>query len=92
MIDFAVTYSEDIWAVFRSPHGETSVSQYKNGEWVSCILENPLDAMEIPIDDEVEAKQNYIDFIFHPGRFPVTVINKALSVRTEIFWFQFVKF
>ncbi|KAK6630703.1 hypothetical protein RUM44_002872 [Polyplax serrata] len=80
VIDFAVTYSEDIWAVFRSPHGETSVSQYKNGEWVSCILENPLDAMEIPIDDEVEAKQNYIDFIFHPGRFPVTVINKALSI------------
>lgn len=32
------------------------------------------------MDDEIEAKQNYIDFIFHPGRFPVAVINKALSV------------
>ncbi|EEB10017.1 conserved hypothetical protein [Pediculus humanus corporis] len=80
VIDFAITYSEDIWAVFRSPHGEASVSYYRNGNWVSCVLENPLDALEIPINEEMEAKQNYIDFIFQPGRFPISVINKALSI------------
>ena len=60
--------------------------------WVSCILENPLDRTEIPLDPEIDSKQNYIDFIFHPGRFPVSVINKALSVNTLIFELFNLKF
>lgn len=82
MVDFAVTANREVWAVFRSPQGETSLLVCKGDDsvWTPCILENPLDRTEIPLDLEIDAKQNYIDFIFHPGRFPVSVINKALSV------------
>lgn len=32
------------------------------------------------MDPDVDPKQAYLDFLFYPGRFPVSVINKALSI------------
>lgn len=42
----------------------------------------PLPDAEQPVDDsgDKDPRHIYMQYIFHPGRFPVHVIRKALSV------------
>lgn len=50
--------------------------------WMPVTLE-PLPDAEQPLEDssDKDPRQIYMQCIFHPGRFPVHVIRKALSVR-----------
>lgn len=50
--------------------------------WMPVCLEALPDA-EQPVEDcnDKDPRQIYMQYIFHPGRFPVHVIRKALSVR-----------
>lgn len=50
--------------------------------WMPVTLE-PLPDAEQPLEDsnDKDPRQIYMQYIFHPGRFPVHVIRKALSVK-----------
>lgn len=83
-MDFSLD-SKRLWAVWRDTEGECCVKSacldnHCRGEWMRTVLNPPLDPEYIPVDPDVDPKQAYVSFIFHPGRFPLSVISKALSI------------
>lgn len=87
MIDYALTPSR-IWSIWRSLDGEWSLysGQYNSEEtnddfvWTPVVLEPLPNAQELPCDGTIDPRQQYLDYIFYPGRFPLQIISKALSV------------
>ncbi|XP_057663813.1 nuclear pore complex protein Nup160 homolog [Diorhabda carinulata] len=91
LIDFAVQTNR-IWSVWRCEDGDSMVytaslpvSQqsgvFKSSSWSPVILETIPDANEAPSNDgEGDPRQVYLQYIFHPGRFPLHIISKALSI------------
>lgn len=75
-----MTGNLEVWTVLRSATGDTALAVSSDGIWLNCELETPWERDEVPVDPDVDPKQAYLDFLFYPGRFPVPVINKALSV------------
>ncbi|KAJ8959900.1 hypothetical protein NQ318_011637 [Aromia moschata] len=84
LIDFAIQTNR-LWSAWRSEDGECVVytASYKSNNWTRVILEtlpdeDPLNMSDM--DEHYEPRQFYLDYIFHPGRFPLSVISKALSI------------
>lgn len=56
--------------------------------WTPVVLENIPDVETGPVEDgEGDPRQVYLGHIFYPGRFPLHIISKALSVS-----FNFTKY
>lgn len=90
LVDFSFTPAR-LWALYRDDIDSQSASVWsiclnndenssQNNRWQPIILEPMLPSDEIIINPELDAKQNYLDFIFYPGRFPLNIISKALSI------------
>lgn len=91
LVDFALTPTR-IWSVwgiegafaFHSVYTAVlNVEKSVGLHWMPVTLE-PLPDPEQPVDDssDKDPRQIYMQYIFHPGRFPVHVIRKALSVSS----------
>jgi len=79
-VDFSITSNLEAWVILRSATGESSVILCKEDNIFNCELETPWEKEDGPADPDIDPKQAYLDFLFHPGRFPVAIINKALSI------------
>ncbi|CAH0554990.1 unnamed protein product [Brassicogethes aeneus] len=90
LIDFALQPNR-LWSAWRCEDGDCvafSASLYANGDesssWTPVILETLPDANQYPaVDDEIDPKQAYLQHIFHPGRFPLHIISKALCIYSR---------
>ncbi|GLV46556.1 Nucleoporin 160kD, partial [Carabus blaptoides fortunei] len=74
-----------VWAVWRGIDGECYVNcacldSQLGTKWIPVILNPPLDPEYVSSDPGIDPRQAYVNFIFHPGRFPLSVITKALSI------------
>ncbi|CAB3374149.1 Hypothetical predicted protein [Cloeon dipterum] len=89
LVDFWIScYS--IWAMWANPVGETIVrhrrfrdeASHSHGtNWTQVVPENALDRNFDPsAHPNLEAKQAYLSYIFHPGKLPLSVINRALTI------------
>ncbi|CAG9862053.1 unnamed protein product [Phyllotreta striolata] len=80
LIDFAAQL-DCLWSVWRSDVGETVVykASFKSNQWTQVILEPEPCEKQFPIKFN-DVKTMYLQHIFHPGRFPLHVINKTLSI------------
>ncbi|XP_045475134.1 nuclear pore complex protein Nup160 homolog [Harmonia axyridis] len=85
LIDMSLTMSR-IWSVWRSEEGDckvysTCLQQGENDvrDWTPIILEELPENQPPMLDSESDPSQVYLQYIFHPGRFPLHVINKALN-------------
>lgn len=87
LVDFALCQSQ-LWAVWRYTQGDTDVSTVNirpsssggDAYWRHSVLEPGPDREFVLNDAMVDARQAYISYIFHPGRFSLPVIMKALSI------------
>ncbi|XP_074031669.1 nuclear pore complex protein Nup160 isoform X2 [Leptinotarsa decemlineata] len=53
----------------------------QSSNWAPVVLETIPDANQAPVNDgESDPRQIYLQHIFHPGRFPMHIITKALSI------------
>ncbi|KAK9890753.1 hypothetical protein WA026_012101 [Henosepilachna vigintioctopunctata] len=83
LIDLSLTMSR-IWSVWRGEVGEckvysTCLQQDDVRDWTPVILEEPPESQPPFLDGESDPSQVYLQYIFHPGRFPLHIINKALN-------------
>lgn len=76
-----------IWSIWRGEEGDckvysTCLQQGDNDvrDWIPIILEEPPESQPPMLDSESDPSQVYLQYVFHPGRFPLHVINKALNV------------
>jgi nuclear pore complex protein Nup160 len=85
LIDFTLSTSR-IWSVWRGKDGECEVysaSLQTSSHWIPVIIESIPDAGQPPnVDGETDPRQIYLQHIFHPGRFPLHIISKALNVMS----------
>lgn len=86
LVDFALCQSQ-LWAVWRNTQGETAVSTVNihpndagDAFWRPAVLEPGPDREFVVTDSMTDPRQAYVSYIFHPGRFSLPVITKALSV------------
>ncbi|XP_072392736.1 nuclear pore complex protein Nup160 homolog [Diabrotica undecimpunctata] len=90
LIDFALQTNR-LWSVWRCEDGDSVVytatlpvsrcASYKSSNWSPIILETLPDANQAPANDgDSDPRQVYLQHIFHPGRFPLHIISKALSI------------
>ncbi|XP_019873892.2 nuclear pore complex protein Nup160 homolog isoform X2 [Aethina tumida] len=86
LIDFALQPNR-LWSAFRCSDGESAVysaalfsNSYETSNWTPVVLEPLLDADSVTVNDEMDPRQIYLQHIFHPGRFPLHIINKALCI------------
>ncbi|XP_002003887.4 nuclear pore complex protein Nup160 homolog [Drosophila mojavensis] len=82
LADFDATRSH-IWTLWSNAEGEFNVSaifleEDKSVKWVSAALEPPPDRYCLTIEQGVDPREAYCSYIFHPGRFDINVIAKAL--------------
>lgn len=103
MIDFSLS-TASVWSVWREKDGEcvvyTAPLQISSCYWMPVVLESIPDAEQPPnIDGETDPHQAYLQYIFHPGRFPLHIINKALnvfffdptdSIKSNYFYYRFI--
>ncbi|KAK4875779.1 hypothetical protein RN001_012201 [Aquatica leii] len=92
LVDFNVS-SNQIWSMWRSEDGDTAVyntelfsSSGEASHWIPVTLEPIPDADFVPDMNSFDPRQAYLNHIFYPSRFPLAVINKALSIykRSQI--------
>lgn len=87
LIDFALSTTR-IWSVWRGKDGESNVywAPIQSGtKWIPVVLEALPDSTEPSnVDGESDPRQVYLQYIFHPGRFPLHIISKALNVSIFI--------
>lgn len=85
MVDFSLT-NDRIWSLWRGEEGDSQVftaeiSHDKQFNWMPAVLESLPDPNEVPFNSDcVDPKEAYLEYIFYPGRFPLSIISKALSV------------
>ncbi|KAF5295354.1 hypothetical protein FQR65_LT01544 [Abscondita terminalis] len=86
LVDFNLS-SDQIWSMWRSEDGETAVynaelfnDDGKGSHWIPATLEPIPDAEFVPDMNSFDPRQAYLNHIFYPSRFPLAVINKALSI------------
>ncbi|KAJ8920022.1 hypothetical protein NQ315_011672 [Exocentrus adspersus] len=87
LIDFAVQTTR-IWSAWRNEDGECVIytaslqsNSFKSNNWIPVILETIPDANQAPPSDgESDPRQVYLQHIFSPGRIPLQIISKALSI------------
>ncbi|CAH1112722.1 unnamed protein product [Psylliodes chrysocephalus] len=91
LIDFALQTNR-LWSLWRSEDGDSVVytaslplckqsGTFKSTSWTPVILETIPDANQAPANDgDSDSRQIYLQHIFHPGRFPLHIISKALSI------------
>ncbi|XP_022905074.1 nuclear pore complex protein Nup160 homolog [Onthophagus taurus] len=89
LVDFSLTSSR-IWSVWRGEDGDCSVysatlatNSDKGSHWVPIPLEPIPDPSELKADSNLDPKETYMQYIFHPGRFSLNIISKALSIYTK---------
>ncbi|KAL3269609.1 hypothetical protein HHI36_008672 [Cryptolaemus montrouzieri] len=85
LIDISLTMSR-IWSVWRSEAGDCKVystclhyGESDVRDWTPVILEDPPESQPPLLDGESDPSHIYLEYIFHPGRFPLHIINKALN-------------
>lgn len=99
LVDFSLT-STRIWSVFRNEDGYCSAYSAllsavvgKGSHWIPVVLEPIPDTNDLPTNADVDPRQMYLEHIFYPGRFPLNIISKALSVSfsfcRKIFYYLF---
>ncbi|XP_018568434.1 nuclear pore complex protein Nup160 homolog isoform X2 [Anoplophora glabripennis] len=87
LIDFALQTNR-LWSAWRCEDGECLVytaslqsDTFKSNSWTPVILETLPDANQAPTTDgESDPRQVYLQHIFSPGKFPLHIISKALSI------------
>lgn len=87
LVDFALCQTQ-LWAVWRNTQGDTAVSTVNirpspaggDSYWRPAVLEPGPDREFILNDTMTDPRQAYVSYIFHPGRFSLPVIMKALSI------------
>lgn len=77
--------------MWSNPDGETVVrhrrlrdeTTHSHGtNWTQVVPETPPDRNFDPSSQvNVDPKQAYLSYIFQPGKFPLSIINRALTVR-----------
>ncbi|XP_055383036.1 nuclear pore complex protein Nup160 homolog [Condylostylus longicornis] len=80
LADFEVSENK-IWALWCNAQGEFNISNFSltpghSLSWISAAMEPPPD--RYCIDPNVDPRQAYCSYIFHPGKFDRSVILKAL--------------
>lgn len=87
LVDYSLSLTS-IWSVWRGVDGEYSVYTLDvsnmNGHWTPVILEPVQENTENFITPDVDCCQAYLENIFYPGRFPLSIIDKALSVSNFV--------
>ncbi|XP_022094945.1 nuclear pore complex protein Nup160-like isoform X2 [Acanthaster planci] len=88
LVDFGLTLST-LWAVWNSPSGETVVkfTTYEGisvGErsWNSVFME-PFHTPDIIVPPFLEPREAYLDNIFHPGKFSLQSVSRALNIYSR---------
>ncbi|KAJ1526649.1 hypothetical protein ONE63_008234 [Megalurothrips usitatus] len=87
LVDFSLCQSQ-LWAVWRNTQGDTAVSTVNihpsnprgDAFWRPAVLEPGPDREFVVHDSMTDPRQAYVSYIFHPGRFSLPVIMKALSI------------
>ncbi|KAF5272220.1 hypothetical protein FQA39_LY01302 [Lamprigera yunnana] len=86
LVDFNLL-SNHIWSMWRSEDGDTAVYNAvlcndggEGSHWIPATLEPIPDADFIPDMNSLDPRQAYLNHIFFPSRFPLSVISKALSI------------
>ncbi|CAH1156010.1 unnamed protein product [Phaedon cochleariae] len=88
LIDFALQTNR-LWSAWRCEDGECVVftaalragPTRAKSSWAPVVLETLPDANRAPDSDgESDPRQFYLQQVFQPGRFPVNIISKALSI------------
>lgn len=90
MVDFNLTTNR-VWSLWREDDGYTSVFTAalcvggdEGTHWIPVTLES-IPQVNFMLDtDFVDPKQDFLQHIFYPGRFPLHIISKALSVCISI--------
>ncbi|CAB3993284.1 nuclear pore complex Nup160-like [Paramuricea clavata] len=85
LIDFVVS-TKQIWTLWMSDDGVPLVqytliesSQPSPTGWQNVLLGNVMPS-EIPIPENQEPREAYLNYIFHPGRFSKYTIDKAIKI------------
>lgn len=82
LIDLSVG-SQRIWALWRTTEGNTLVSSivlnYKDHGWQFSLLEK-LPSIETCVSTGMDIAEECMSYIFYPGRFPLSVITKAVTI------------
>ncbi|XP_038053213.1 nuclear pore complex protein Nup160-like isoform X2 [Patiria miniata] len=88
LVDFGLNLST-LWAVWNSPTGETLVkfTTYEGnsiGEraWNSVFME-PIPTPDVMVPPFLEPREAYLDIIFHPGRFSMQSVSRALNIYSR---------
>ncbi|NXH18801.1 NU160 protein, partial [Bucco capensis] len=86
LVDFALT-STEIWALWHNEENQTVV-KYINfeqniaGQWNQVFME-PLPEVEVPVRPHQDPREAYLKYVFTPGRFTNTAIQKALQIISQ---------
>ncbi|XP_046999386.1 nuclear pore complex protein Nup160 homolog [Schistocerca americana] len=82
LIDLSIG-SQRIWALWRTTEGNTLVSSivlnYKDHGWQFSLLEK-LPSIEACVSAGMDIAEECLNYIFYPGRFPLSVITKAVTI------------
>lgn len=72
-----------VWALWRTAEGTAIVSSiilnYLDRGWQFSLLEK-LPDLETVVSNGMDIAEECLNFIFHPGRFPLSIISKAVSI------------
>ncbi|KAF4524937.1 hypothetical protein B566_EDAN013900, partial [Ephemera danica] len=87
LIDFWLS-SNQIWALWSDAQGETVIKHRKldplqapgRTDWLEVKQESPPDRTFDPCHSNEDPRRAYLEYIFHPGMFPLAIINKALTI------------
>ncbi|KAH1005345.1 hypothetical protein HUJ04_006346 [Dendroctonus ponderosae] len=81
LIDFALQFNR-IWAAWRINDDDCVIysASFQSRVWTPIVKEVVHDT-EVPRNSaECDPRQFYLQHLFHPGRFPLHIINKALGI------------
>ncbi|XP_071795537.1 nuclear pore complex protein Nup160-like [Asterias amurensis] len=88
LVDFGLTL-DTLWATWNSPSGETVVkfttyegTSTRDRVWNSVFME-PLHSPDVIIPPFLEPRESYLDHVFHPGRFSLQSIYRALNIYSR---------
>lgn len=76
-----------IWSLWRTDDGDTAIysvvlsnNSNEGSYWVPAVMEPQPDVNFVPDTNDLDPRHVYLQYIFEPGRFPLHIIIKALSV------------
>ncbi|XP_030768263.1 nuclear pore complex protein Nup160 homolog isoform X2 [Sitophilus oryzae] len=81
LIDFSLQ-CDRLWSLWRTSEDDCVIhtASLKSGTWTPIIREVVNDIQNPVNRGECDPRQVYLQHLFHPGRFPLHVINKSLGI------------